>query len=144
MPIAEEPSAALGGTMGVMEVEESGTGNPATEAPVAEAAATKEEAEIEEIIHPEEEKVAPQCVHVVRKRGDEWVFYEEDHSDRAIRELQRIVEDLMGQIKVRALKPQFFLSSLCSGIFVTDASLYCRALKKHRSTESSALTQSSR
>jgi hypothetical protein len=144
MPIAEEPSAALGGTMGVVEVEESNTGNPATEAPVAEVTATKEEAEIEEIIHPEEEeKVAPQCVCVMRKRGDEWVFYEEDHSDCVVRKLQRIVEDLMGQIKVRALKPQFFLSSLCSGISITDASLYCRALKKHRSTERSASTQSS-
>jgi hypothetical protein len=96
MPIAEEQSAALGSTMGVVEVEESGTRNPATEAPVAKAAATKEEAEIEEIIHPEEEKVAPQCVRVVRKRGDEWVFYEEDHSYCAIRKLQQIVEDLMG------------------------------------------------
>jgi hypothetical protein len=144
MPIAKEPSAASGGTMGVVEVEESGTGNPATEAPVAEATATKEEAEIDEIIHPEEEKVAPQCVRVTRKRGDEWVFYEEDHLDRAVRKLQRTVEDLMGQIKVRALKPQFFVSSLCSGISVTDASLYCRALKKYQSTESGALTQSSR
>jgi hypothetical protein len=40
--------------------------------------------EIEEIIRSEEENVAPQCVCVVRKRDDEWVFYEEDHSDRAI------------------------------------------------------------
>jgi hypothetical protein len=44
--------------------------------------------EIEEIIHPEEEKVVPQCVHVVRKQGDESVFYEEDHSDRIVRKLQ--------------------------------------------------------
>jgi hypothetical protein len=53
--------------MGVVVVKESGTGNPATEAPAAETAATKEEAEIEEIICPEEEKVAPQCIHVARK-----------------------------------------------------------------------------
>jgi hypothetical protein len=71
--------------MGVVVVKESGTRNPATEAPTVEAAATEEEAEIEEIIRPEEEKVAPQCVRIVRKRGDEWVFYEEDHSDRAVR-----------------------------------------------------------
>jgi hypothetical protein len=90
--------------MGIVVVEESSTRNPATEAPAAEAAATEEEAEIEEIIRPEEEKVAPQCVHVARKRGDEWVFYEEDHSVWAVRKLQRTVEDLMGQIKVRALK----------------------------------------
>jgi hypothetical protein len=90
--------------MGVVVVEESGTGNPTTEAPVVEAAATEEEAEIEEITRLEEEKVAPQCVRVARKQGDEWVFYEEDHSVRAVRKLQWIVEDLMGQIKVRALK----------------------------------------
>jgi hypothetical protein len=86
--------------MGVVVVEESGASNPA-----AVGAATEEEAEIEEIIRLEEEKVAPQCVCVTRKRGDEWVFYEEDHSDRAVRKLQRTVEDLIGQIKVRALKP---------------------------------------
>jgi hypothetical protein len=86
-------------------VEEGGTGNPAMKGPAAEATATEEEAEIEEIIRPEEEKVAPQCVRVARKRGDKWVFYEEDHSDRAVHKLQRTVEDLMGRIKVRALKP---------------------------------------
>jgi hypothetical protein len=91
--------------MSIVVVEESSAGNPAMEAPAAEGAATEEEAEIEEIIHPEEEKVAPQCVRVVRKRGDEWVFYEEDHSDRAVRKLQRTVEDLMGQIKVTTLRP---------------------------------------
>jgi hypothetical protein len=48
-------------------VEEGGTGNPTTKDPAVEAAATEEEAEIEEIIHPEEEKVAPICVHVARK-----------------------------------------------------------------------------
>jgi hypothetical protein len=88
--------------MDVVVVKQSGTGNPTTEALVAEAAATEEEAKIEEIICLDEEKVAPQCVRVARKRGDEWVFYEEDHLDRAVRKLQRIVEDLMGQIKVRA------------------------------------------
>jgi hypothetical protein len=87
MPIAEEASAASGGTMGVVVVEESGTRNPATEVLAAEATATKEEVEIEEIIRPEEEKVAPQCVRIARKRGDEWVFYEEDHSVRAVRKL---------------------------------------------------------
>jgi hypothetical protein len=38
----------------------------------------------------------------------EWVFYEEDHSDRAICKLQWTVEELMGQIKVRAVRPQSF------------------------------------
>jgi hypothetical protein len=82
--------------MGVVVVEKSGTGNPTTEALAAEGATTEEEAEIEEIIYPEQEKVAPQCIHVMSRRGDEWVFYEKDHSDYAVRKLQRIVEDLMG------------------------------------------------
>jgi hypothetical protein len=48
--------------------------------------------------------MASQCIHVARKWGDEWVFYEEDHSDGAVRKLQQTVDDLMGQIKVRALE----------------------------------------
>jgi hypothetical protein len=102
--------------MGVVVVEKSGTRNPATEALAVEAAVVKEEVEIEEIVFPEEENVAPQCVWVARKRGDEWVFYEEDHSDRVIHKLQRTVDDLMGQIKVRALVPRscpFFYRNCC-------------------------------
>jgi hypothetical protein len=38
--------------MGVVVVEKSGTGNPATEAPAVEAVAVEEEVEIEEIIRP--------------------------------------------------------------------------------------------
>jgi hypothetical protein len=53
--------------MGVVVVEKSGTGNSAIEAPAVEAAVVGEEAEIEEIIRPEEENVAPQCVCVARK-----------------------------------------------------------------------------
>jgi uncharacterized protein (DUF169 family) len=75
--------------MGVVVVEKSGTRNPTTEAPVVEATVVEEEAEIEEIIRSKEENVAPQCVQVARKRGNEWVFYEEDHSDQAICKLQR-------------------------------------------------------
>jgi hypothetical protein len=66
---------------GVILVERSGTSNPTTEAPTVKAAAVEEEAKIEEIVHPEEEN------EVARKRGDEWVFYEEDHSDRAVHKL---------------------------------------------------------
>jgi hypothetical protein len=73
--------------MGIVVVDESGTENPATEAPTAEGDATGEEAKIEEIVSPQEERVAPQCVHVTRKRGDEWVFYDEDHSDCAVLKL---------------------------------------------------------
>jgi hypothetical protein len=75
--------------MGVVVVEKSDTRNPTTEAPVVKATAVEEEAEIEEIVRPEEENVVPQCVRVMRKQGDEWVFYEEGHSDRAVRKLQR-------------------------------------------------------
>jgi hypothetical protein len=104
MPATEEPTTALGGIIGFILVNGGGTENPATEVPVAKAAAAKKELEIEEIIYPEEEIVAPQCIHVARKRGDEWVVHEEDHSDRGIRKLQKTVDDLMGQIKVRALE----------------------------------------
>jgi hypothetical protein len=68
--------------MGIVVVKKSGIGNPTTEALAVKAIAVEEKAEIKEIIHPEEENVAPQCVRVARKRGDEWVFYEEDHLDR--------------------------------------------------------------
>jgi hypothetical protein len=74
--------------MGVVVVEKSGTSNPAMEAPTVKAAAVEKEAKIEEIVHPKEENVAPQCARVARKRGDEWVFYEEDHSNRAVHKLQ--------------------------------------------------------
>jgi hypothetical protein len=67
--------------MGVVVVKESGTGNLAMEALAVEAAPAEEEVEIEEIIRLGEERVVPQCVHAVRKWGNEWVFYEEDHSD---------------------------------------------------------------
>jgi hypothetical protein len=68
-------------------VDKSGTRNPATEALVGEAAAVEEEAEIEEFVRPKEENMAPQCIRIASKRGDEWVFYEEDHSDQAVRKL---------------------------------------------------------
>jgi hypothetical protein len=70
--------------MGFVLVDRSSIENPAAEAPAGEATMVREELEIEEIICPKEENVAPQCVRVARKPGDEWVFYEEDHSDRAI------------------------------------------------------------
>jgi hypothetical protein len=98
--------------MGFVLVDRSNTENPAVAAPASEASTVEEEPEIKEIVHPEEENVVPQCVRVVRKRGGEWVFHEEDHSDRAIRKLQRTVDDLMGQIKVRALEALCILSRL--------------------------------
>jgi hypothetical protein len=55
--------------MGVVVVDKSGTGNPTIEALAVEATAVEEEVEIEEIIRPEEENMAPQCVRVARKRG---------------------------------------------------------------------------
>jgi hypothetical protein len=74
--------------MGIVVVDKSITGNLAIEAPTVETVVVEEEVEIEEIIHLEEENVAPQCVRVARKRGDKWVFYEEDHSDWDIHKLQ--------------------------------------------------------
>jgi hypothetical protein len=67
--------------MGFVVVDRSNTENPAIEAPAGEAAMVEEEAEIEEIVCPKEENMVPQCIRVARKQGDEWVFYEEDHSD---------------------------------------------------------------
>jgi hypothetical protein len=61
--------------MGIVVVEKSSTRNPTMEAPAVEAAAVEEEVEIEEIVRSEEENMAPQCIRVARKRGDEWVFY---------------------------------------------------------------------
>jgi hypothetical protein len=45
--------------MGIVVVEESSTGNSALEGPAVETAAVEEEVEIEEIVHPKEETVAP-------------------------------------------------------------------------------------
>jgi hypothetical protein len=81
--------------MGFILVDRSGTENPTAEALAGEAAAVEEEPEIEEIVRPKEENVAPQCIRVARMRGGKWVFHEEDHSDRAICKLQRTVDDLM-------------------------------------------------
>jgi hypothetical protein len=53
--------------MGIVVVDRSGTGSPATEAPAVKATAVEEEAEMEEIVRQEEENVAPQCVRVARK-----------------------------------------------------------------------------
>jgi hypothetical protein len=87
VPAAEEPTAASGGIMGFVLVNGGGTENPTIEALAAEATAVEEEPEIEEIVCPEEENVAPQCIRVARRRSDEWVFHEEGHLDRAIRKL---------------------------------------------------------
>jgi uncharacterized protein (DUF169 family) len=65
--------------MGIVVVKKSGTGNPTTDGPAAEATVVEEEAEIEEIVRPEEEITVPQCVRISRRRGDKWVFYKEDH-----------------------------------------------------------------
>lgn len=56
---------------------------PATGAAEAGGAVPEEDADIEEIVRPEEEMVNPQRIHVARKRGCEWVVYEEDHSGKA-------------------------------------------------------------
>jgi hypothetical protein len=65
----------------------------------------RKEVEIKEIIRPKEETAALQCIWVARKWGDEWVSYEEDHSDQIVCKLQWTIDDLMGQIKVKAWNP---------------------------------------
>jgi hypothetical protein len=57
--------------MDIVVVDKSGTRNLATEAPAVKAAAVEEEAKIKEIVCLEEENVAPQCIRVARKQGDE-------------------------------------------------------------------------
>jgi hypothetical protein len=98
--------------MGLILVDRSSTKNLTVEALVGEATVVEEEPEIEEIIRSKEENVVTQCIRVARMRDGEWVFHEEDHSDWSICKLQRTVDDLMGQIKVRALKALCVLGSL--------------------------------
>jgi hypothetical protein len=69
-----------------------------------EAAAIEEEPKIEEINRAPKETVQPQRIRVARKHHGEWVFHEEDHSDRAVRKLQHTMDDLMSQIKVKAIQ----------------------------------------
>jgi hypothetical protein len=72
--------------------------NPAAEGDAPEAAAIEKEPEIEEINRAPMETVQPQFIGVARKRHGEWIFHEEDHSDRAVRKLQRTVDDLVSHI----------------------------------------------
>lgn len=95
VPNADAPDAASGGTMGVVLGVGTNNDNPAAEGDAPEAAAIEEEPKIEEINRAPKETVQPQCIHVARKRHGEWVF----HADRAVRKLQRTVDDLMSQIK---------------------------------------------
>jgi hypothetical protein len=129
--------------MGVVVVGKSGTRNSVTEAPAVEVAVVEEEVEIEEIVRPEEENMVPQCVRVARKRGDEWVFYEEDHSDQAVHKLQRTVDDLMGQIKVRAMEPRSCPLNFCRN-YCYYSFIVLQSTKKHRSTKNGASIQLSR
>jgi hypothetical protein len=64
----EEPTAASGGTMGLVLVDGGNTENSTVEAPVAEAVAVEEEPKIEEIVRLEEEVVAPNAF-VLRGSG---------------------------------------------------------------------------
>lgn len=77
---------------------------PSGDKVVARRMAIEEEAEIEEIVRPAEEAVNRQRVFAARRCDDEWVVYEEDHSSKAIRKLQRMVDDLVGQVKVSVLR----------------------------------------
>lgn len=90
--------------MGFVPVGEAGHDNPTIEEEAPEATVVEEEPEIEEIVRPKEETVAPQLICVTRRRHGEWVVHEEEHSDRATCKLQCTIEDLMKQIKVRTPK----------------------------------------
>lgn len=107
IPDAGAPSAAPEGGMSLVLGEEAEDVHPAADAGETGGAAPEEEAEIEEIVRPAEEPINPQRIHVTKKRGDEWVIYEEDDSGKATRKLQRTVEDLISQIKVRRSRPSF-------------------------------------
>lgn len=100
-PTTEEP-AATSGNMGFVLVSVESTDQATNEVPAPEAAIS-EEPEIEEIVCPYEEPVAPQRVRVGRKRGEEWVIHEDDYSDRAIRKLRRTVVDRIARLGAHTL-----------------------------------------
>jgi uncharacterized protein YcfJ len=87
VPNADAPGATFGGTMGVMLGAGTSNDNPATKGDALEAAAIEEELEIEDINHAPMETVQPQCIHIARKHHSEWVFHEEDNSNRAMHKL---------------------------------------------------------
>jgi hypothetical protein len=84
VPNVDAPNAASSGTMGVVLGAGTSNDNPATEENAPEAAAIKEEPEIEEINQAPKETVQPQHIHMARKRHGKWVFHEEDHSNKAM------------------------------------------------------------
>lgn len=56
-----------------------------------------------EIPRAVEEPVAPQCARVMRKWGDEWVVYEEEHTERAVHKLEATMAEAMRQVKIGGL-----------------------------------------
>lgn len=92
-PTTGGPSIAVPCTQ-LMLVGASGASHRSSEVPVVE------EPEVEEIERPDGEPVLPQRIRVCRKRGYEWVFHEEENSDRALRKLRKTVKDLMEHIHV--------------------------------------------
>jgi hypothetical protein len=101
VPNANMPDVASGGTMGVVLSVGTDNDDPTAERDVLEVVAIEEEPKIEEIIWAPKETMQLQCIRVARKHHDEWVFHEEEHSDRALCKLQHTVDDLMCQIKVK-------------------------------------------
>jgi hypothetical protein len=98
---ADAPNATSSSTIGVMLSTRTSNDNPATEEDAPEAAVIEEEPKIKEINWAPKETVQPQRICVARKHYGEWVFHKEDHSNRAVHKLQRTVDDLMSQIKVK-------------------------------------------
>lgn len=85
--------------MGLVHGERAKGATPIPDAGMAQELVPKEEAEIEEIVRPTEERVNPQRIFVARRRDNEWAVYEEDHSSKAIQKLQR-TNGLVEQVKV--------------------------------------------
>ena len=73
-----------------------------------------EEDEVEEI---EREESRPQAVRILRKRGDEVVFVEEEDTTRELRRLESTLSTTMKQIKVSIASSMFSF-----GAFAGDSS----------------------
>ena len=71
------------------------------------AAEDEDEDGVEEI---EREESRPQAVRILRKRGDEVVVVEEEHTTRELRRLESTLSMAMKQIKVSIASSMFIFS----------------------------------
>lgn len=100
VPEARASCGAPTGEMGRARIARPAGATLAPNAGEAQEAILEVEVEVEEVICPSEDKVDPQDVFIARKRDEEWVVYEENHSSKAIQKRQRIVVVLVEQVKV--------------------------------------------